>query len=83
MKAEQIKEKARLRFMKAGSLRLHGMNYQQIGESLGVSRERARQLVFKFDRDCISTARHGRLKPNEYMKLKPVEDWLTFLSEEK
>ena len=83
MKAEQIKEKARLRFMEAGSLRLHGMSYRQIGESFGVSIERARQLVFKFDRDCISTARYGGLKPNEYMRLKPVEDWLTFLSEEK
>ncbi len=83
MKAEQIKENARLKFMKAGSLRLHGITYQQIGKSFGVSIERARQLVFKFDRDCLSTARYGGLKPKEYMKLKPVEDWLTFLSEEK
>jgi hypothetical protein len=69
--------------MKAGSLRLHGMTYQQIGDSFGFTASRARELVLKFDRDCISTARWGGLKPNEYMRLKPVQDWLTFLSEEK
>jgi hypothetical protein len=83
MKAEQIKENARLKFMKAGSLRLHGMTYKQIGGSLGVSVSRAQQLVYKFDRDCWSTARWGGLKPTDYMRLKPVQDWLTFLTEEK
>lgn len=82
MKTNEIKEKARLRFMKAGSLRLHGMKYKQIGESFGVSTARARELVLRFDRDCLSTARWGGLKPYDYMELKPVHDWLTFLTEE-
>lgn len=83
MKAEQIRENARLRFMKAGSLRLHGMTYKQIGQNFGVTTARARELVLKFDRDCWHTARWGGLKPTEYLRLKPVEDWLNFLTEEQ
>jgi orotate phosphoribosyltransferase-like protein len=80
--AKQIKENARKRFMWAGSLRQRGLTYAEIGKVLGVGTERARQLVLKFERDCTRTARWGGLKPHEYMALKPLQDWLDFLTKE-
>jgi|GEM_PF-5675363 len=80
--AKQIAETARARFMLAGSLRMQGLTYAAIGKKLGVSPERARQLVASFDRDCTRTARWNGLKPHEYMALKPLQDWLDFLTKE-
>jgi hypothetical protein len=78
--AKEIKESARARFMKAGSLRLQGMVYAEIGRQMNVSAARARELTQKFNRHCQWTARYGGLKPHEYMELEPVKDWLTFLA---
>lgn len=78
--AKEIKESARARFMQAGSLRLHGLVYADIGRRMNVSAARARELAMKFDRNCKWTARYGGLKPHEYMELNPVKDWLTFLA---
>ena len=80
--AKEISESARARFMRAGSLRLHGLTYAKIGAEMGVSTARARELVLRFDRDCTRTARWGGLKLHEYMKLKPLQGWLDFLTEE-
>jgi hypothetical protein len=80
--AEQISESARARFMWAGSLRMRGLTYAKIGAEMGVSSARARQLVLRFDRNCAYTARWGGLKPHEYMTLKPLQDWLDFLTKE-
>ena len=76
-----IKERPWARFMRAGSLRLQGMTYADIGLQMGVSAARARQLTLTFNRDCQKFARYGGLKPHEYLKLEPVKDWLTFLAE--
>lgn len=80
--AKQISESARVRFTRAGSLRMRGLTYAQIGAEMGVGGPRARELVLRFDRDCERTARWGGLKPNEYMALKPLQDWLDFLTKE-
>ena len=80
--AKQISESARVRFTQAGSLRMHGLTYAQIGAEMGVTRERARQLVLRFERDCTKTAHWGGLKPHEYMALKPLQGWLDFLTKE-
>jgi len=80
--AKQISESARARFMRAGSLRMHGLTYAKIGEEMGVSSSRARDLVLRFDRNCTYTARRGGLKAHEYMALEPLKDWLDFLTEE-
>jgi len=78
--AKEIKESARERYMQAGSLRLQGMVYAEIGRRMNVSAARARELTQKFNRNCQRTARYGGLKAHEYMELTPVKDWLTFLS---
>jgi hypothetical protein len=81
--AEQRSNIARARFMRAGSLRIRGFTYAQIGVVLGgVSAERARQLVERFNRNCRRTAQQGELTPHEYMALKPLTDWLDFLTKE-
>ena len=80
--AEQISESARVRFMRAGSLRMHGLTFAKIGAEMRVSSARARELVLRFDRDCTRTARYGGLKPHEYMTLKPLQGWLDFLTKE-
>jgi len=80
--ADEIKKSARARFMQAGSLRLQGMVYADIGRHMKVSAARARDLTQNFDRDCQKTARYGGLKAHEYMELEPVKDWLTFLSKD-
>jgi hypothetical protein len=80
--AKQISESARIRFMRAASLRMHGLTFAKIGVEMGVSTARARELVLRFDRNCTYTARWGELKPHEYMALKPFQDWLEFLTEE-
>ena len=78
--ADEIKEGARARFMQAGSLRLRGMVYADIGQRMNVSAARARQLTENFNRDCQRTARYGGLKAPEYLRLEPVKDWITFLA---
>jgi hypothetical protein len=80
--AKHISMSAQVRFMRAGSLRMHGFTYATIGAEMRVSSARARQLVLNFDRDCVKTARWGGLKPYEYMALKPIRSWLDFLTEE-
>ena len=80
--AKQISDSARARFMRAGSLRMSGLTYAKVGAEMGVSTARARELVLRFDRDCTRTARCGGLKPHEYMPLKPLQDWLEFLTKE-
>jgi hypothetical protein len=80
--AKEIKDRAHVRFMQAGFLRLQGMTYAAIGLQMGVSAARARELAQKFDRNCQWTARYGGLKPHEYMELEPVQDWLTVLAKD-
>jgi hypothetical protein len=80
--AKEIKDRAHVRLMQAGSLRLQGMTYAAIGLQMGVSLARARELAQKFDRNCQWTARYGGLKPHEYMELESVQDWLTVLAKD-
>jgi len=80
--AKEIKDNARVRFMRAGSLRMHGLTYAKIGAEMGISTARARELALRFDRDCTRIARWGGLKPHEYMTLEPLQDWLDFLTKE-
>jgi len=61
---------------------MSGLTYAKIGAEMGVSHARARELVMRFDRDCIRVTRWGGLKPHEYMALKPLQDWLDFLTKE-
>jgi hypothetical protein len=61
---------------------MHGLTFAKIGAEMRVSSARARELVLRFDRDCTRTARCGGLKPHEYMALKPLQDWLDFLTKE-
>jgi hypothetical protein len=77
---KEVKERADARAMQAGSLRLQGMVYAEIGRHMNVSATRARELTQKFNRNCQYTARYGGLKAHEYMELAPVKDWLTFLT---
>jgi hypothetical protein len=77
---KEIKESARKRYMQAGTLRLQGMTYAEIGRQMDVSAARARELTQNFNRDCQKTARYGGLKAHEYKELELVKDWLTFLS---
>jgi hypothetical protein len=61
---------------------MHGLTFAKIGAEMGISSVRARELVSRFGRDCARTARYGGLKPHEYMTLKPLQDWLEFLTKE-
>ena len=80
--AKEIKGRAHVRLMQAGSLRLQGLTYAAIGLQMGVSVSRARELTQRFDRNCKWTAQYGGLKPHEYMELESVQDWLTGLAED-
>ena len=65
--------------MKALQMRNSGMKYRQIGEVLGVSGNRAMQLVKRAQRECSAGFRYRyrpRLEQYEVKALLPLIDFL-------
>jgi predicted DNA-binding protein (UPF0251 family) len=78
----QDRERAAATDEHAWLLRAEGLVYADIGDRLGVSRERAKQRVHKFGKRVAKAMRRTRVTIYEEGEEPPVRDWLRVATKE-